>query len=298
MPLTITRALALAAVAFGLIAGPASAAATKAPLSITVYNPGTKSIFPVSSEIVTGPRDAILIDAQFQTNDARRLVRMIRATRRHLQAIYISHSDPDYYFGLSVLHRAFPHAPILATPETVAAIRILKDRKLRYWSPIIGKNAPKTLIVPTALNGNRLMLDGRRILIEGLDGPTPARSYVYIPSLRTVAGGAVVFSGTHVWVADTQTVQARADWIATLDSILALHPLRVIPGHYLGARPDGVGAVVFTKQYLQRFDQELTKAPDAKALIGAMEAAYPGLPETDWLALGAKVVKGDMVWPQ
>ncbi len=278
--------------------GDVSNAETAAPLSITVYNPGAKSIFPVSSEIITGPRDAILIDAQFQTNDASNLVTLIRNSGKHLQVIYISHSDPDYYFGLAVLHQAFPDAKILATPETVAAIRVLKDRKLRYWSPIIGKYAPKTLIVPEVLHSDHLMLDGHRILIEGLDGPTPARSYVYIPSLRTVAGGAVVFSGTHVWVADTQTVQARKDWRSTLHTIIALKPVRVIPGHYLGTLPEGVGAVLFTDQYLVRFDEELPKYTTAAALTAAMEAAYPNLPETTWLKLGAMVIKGDMVWPQ
>ena len=40
------------------------------PLKLEVYNPGAKSMFPVSSEIVTGQADAVLIDAQFQRNDA------------------------------------------------------------------------------------------------------------------------------------------------------------------------------------------------------------------------------------
>lgn len=268
------------------------------PLSITVYNPGTASVFPVSSEIITGPRDAILIDAQFQTNDAHHLVDIIRATHKHLQAIYISHSDPDYYFGLGVLHRAFPDVKILATPETVAAIRVLKDRKLKYWGPILGKYAPGSLIVPEALHADRLMLDGHRILIEGLHGPTPARTFVYIPSLRTVAGGAVVFSGTHVWIADSKTVQDRANWMITLRSILALKPLRVIPGHYLGAAPKGVGAVLFTRDYLIRFDQERQQHPKTADLIAAMEAAYPKLPERTWLELSVRVVNGEYKWPQ
>ncbi|WP_063654157.1 hypothetical protein [Candidatus Arsenophonus triatominarum] len=35
-------------------------------LKMSVYNPGEKSIFPVSSEIISGDHQAILIDAQFQ----------------------------------------------------------------------------------------------------------------------------------------------------------------------------------------------------------------------------------------
>lgn len=294
----VIRRLALVALAGGLLSTSSSALAANSSLSVTVYNPGTRSIFPVSSEIVTGPRHAILIDAQFQLNDARKLVQMIRATHRPLQAIYISHSDPDYYFGLQALHEAFPDARILATPQTVSAIKALKDRKLRYWGPIIGKDAPTAVIVPSPLAGDRLILDGHRILIKGLDGPTPARSYVYIPSLRLVAGGAVVFSGTHVWVADTQTVEARREWRETLHGIEALEPLQVVPGHYLGTRPPGIAAVKFTDDYLKRFDEVLPTTPTVKSLVAEMEAAYPGLPEATWLELGAKVIKGEMAWPQ
>ena len=43
-----------------------SGAALAAPLSVTVYNPGEKAIFPVSSSLVTGDKEAILIDAMFE----------------------------------------------------------------------------------------------------------------------------------------------------------------------------------------------------------------------------------------
>ncbi|GAB7259315.1 hypothetical protein DZS_27380 [Dickeya ananatis] len=51
-----------------------------AALKMEVYNPGAQSLFPVSSEIITGEHDALLIDAQFQRNDAENLVAKIRAT--------------------------------------------------------------------------------------------------------------------------------------------------------------------------------------------------------------------------
>ena len=53
-------------------------------LDIDVYNPGEESTFPVSSVLVTGEREALLIDAQFQRNDAENLVRKIRASGRTL----------------------------------------------------------------------------------------------------------------------------------------------------------------------------------------------------------------------
>ena len=35
-------------------------------LALKVYNPGTNAVFPVTSTIVYGKKDAALIDAQFQ----------------------------------------------------------------------------------------------------------------------------------------------------------------------------------------------------------------------------------------
>ncbi|MBU6248886.1 MAG: MBL fold metallo-hydrolase [Xanthomonadaceae bacterium] len=268
-------------------------------LHLTVYNPGAKSLFPVSSEIVTGPRHALLIDAQFQRDDAEKLVEAIRATGKTLTTIYVSHSDPDYYFGLGVLHQAFPAARIVATGPTVQAMAYLMAGKKAYWGPILKANAPGRMILPQVLEGNRLAVDGHPLVIEGLDGPTPERTFVWIPDLRTVVGGSVVFSGTHVWVADTQTPAARAHWQDTLGRIESLHPVRVVPGHYLGEAPDGLRAVDFTARYLEVFNDRLAHASDADDLIEAMKKAYPDFGSTtSWLELGAHVVMGDTRWPK
>jgi hypothetical protein len=37
-----------------------------APLKLDVFNPGEAAIFPVASVIVSGAKDAVLIDAQFR----------------------------------------------------------------------------------------------------------------------------------------------------------------------------------------------------------------------------------------
>ena len=84
--------LATAALAF-------AAHAAAAELTLDVYNPGEAAIFPVSSVLVSGEKDAILVDAQFGKGQAEQLVQKIRASGKHLTTIYISHGDPDYYFG-------------------------------------------------------------------------------------------------------------------------------------------------------------------------------------------------------
>ncbi|CAK1276932.1 MBL fold metallo-hydrolase [Burkholderia pseudomallei] len=294
--------VALAAAAASMFgAGPAHATGVGAPLQIDVYNPGEKSLFPVSSEIVTGKTGTILIDAQFQRNDAEALVNKIKATGKPLKLVYVSHSDPDYYFGLDTIKAAFPDAKIVATPQTVAAIKANKDDKLAYWGPILKDNAPRTLVVPQPLHGDRLTLDGHELRIVGLDGPSPDRTFVSIPSARAVVGGIPVAANIHVWIADTQTPESRRNWIKTLDRIAALHPSRVVPGHYL-ANPDGsepytLASVKFTRDYLVAFDAEAAKARNSGELITAMKARYPNLADASSLEMSAKVIKGEMQWP-
>lgn len=291
--------LKILATAALLVATTLSAAAhPTAPLTLEVFNPGNKSIFPVSSEIVIGKREVILIDAQFQRNDAQILIKKIQATGKKLTTIYISHSDPDFYFGLDVIHAAFPQANIVATKETVAAINASKEGKLQYWGPILKNNAPQKIIVPTALPNNNLMLEGHPIDIKGV---TPERTFVWIPALRTVAGGVAVTANGHVWIADTQTAQSRRDWIKTLNMIEELAPAKVIPGHYLpnadGTAPNTLATVGFTRTYIQTFEIEAGKVKTASALIAAMKKHYPNLEEPNSLELSAKVIKGEMKWP-
>lgn len=290
----IRTLLAAGLVSAGLIAH----AAAPAPLHLEVYNPGDKGVFPVSSEIITGAHEAILIDAQFQRSDAETLVQKLKASGKTLTTVYISQSDPDYYFGLDVIRAAFPKVKIVATPQTVAAIQASMNGKLAYWGPILKDNAPKALVLPDVLHADHLTLEGRTIEIKGLNGPDAARTYLWIPSLKTVAGGVVVNSGDHVWVADTQTRESRLGWQQTLDSITALKPATVVPGHFTGPMPKGLEAVRFTADYLKTFEVEAARANNAAELIQAMKAAYPSLPGDASLELSAKVIKGEMKWPQ
>lgn len=74
-------------------AAPAPATAAKSQLHLQTFHPGPQAMFSVSSVLIEGRHDAILVDAQFGASDARRLVDLIRASGRQLTTIYISHGD-------------------------------------------------------------------------------------------------------------------------------------------------------------------------------------------------------------
>lgn len=267
--------------------------ASAGELNVTSYNPAEKGIFPVSSSLVTGNKEAILIDAQFRLDDGKALVEMIRASGKTLTTIYISGGDPDYYFGLQPIVEAFPNAKVMASSGVVDHIQKTKDGKLGYWGPILGTQAPTKIIVPTVSNTTRLTLDGHSIEVREIN---THQAYLWAPSIKTAFGGVLVSSGIHLWTADSQSKTARAEWVAALNRLASLKPLKVIPGHYLGEIPAGDKAVLFTREYLKTYEKLLAKKPDSARLIEDLKKAYPSLPVDDGMMIGAKVNTGEMKW--
>lgn len=264
-----------------------------APLTLDTYNPQDKGIFAVSSTIVSGPEEAVLFDAQFSVKDGEALVKKIRRSGKRLNKIVITSGDPDFYFGLQPLVKAFPNAKVVATQQVVDHINATKDAKLAFWGPQMKDGAPTQLIVPQVLASNTFMLDGEKIEIEQADNYA---AYVWIPSAKAILGGTGVSWGIHVWTADTQTPARRQQWQKTLSDMAAHKPERVIPGHYLGTPPAGTGAITFTRDYLVQFEQALADHKDSAGVISAMKKQWPTLSEESSLSLSAKVNTGEMKW--
>lgn len=275
-----------------------SANAVGATLETTVFNPQDKSTFPVSSVLITGKTEAILVDAQFQRNDALSLVELIKQSGKKLTTIYISHGDPDFYFGLDVITAAYPDAKVLASAPTQSYIKKSMDGKKAYWGPILKGNAPQKLVVPEVLKGDTLFVDGEQVKIVGLDGHDPKHSFVWVPSSKTVLGGVVVFGNMHVFLADTQTPESLQNWYKTLNVIDQLKPETVIPGHVLGDKPMTLQAVKFTQHYIQDFEAAASTSTNSAELVAKMKKNYPTIGGDSILGLSAKVIMGEMKWGQ
>ncbi|MFT7771846.1 MBL fold metallo-hydrolase [Roseateles sp.] len=265
------------------------------PLSLQVYNADAGS-FHVNAVLVSGKTDAVLLDTGFTRADALRIAGMVLDSKKTLTTIYISQADPDFYFGAGLLKQFFPKARIVATAPTLKKIEATLPAKLQFWGPRLGANAPLEVPLPEALTAPVIDLEGEKLEIRGLDDGLPGRSYVWIPSLRTIAGGVNVFAGLHVWTADTQTAPERAEWQRKLRAMAALQPQRIIPGHSNAGAPQDSTQLRWTQDYLTRFETELSKASNSAALISAMQQAYPDAALGIALDIGAKVNKGEMKW--
>jgi len=275
-----------------------SHAVNSAKLNWTHFPAGPNGFFraPV---LLTGPTEAQLIDGGFNYPDGRALADAIKGTGKSLKTIYISQSDPDYYFSLKPVLEAFPDAQVIAASATLDAIKANVEKKIAAWSGQLKENGPQSLddiVFPKAFDGATLSVDGETIEIVNAAEGLANRRYLFVPSLNAIFGGVMVFSCVHVWTADTQSPESRAAWVKTLDAIAERAPAVLVPGHMALNAPLGLTAVEYTKSYLLAFEDEIAKAADSAALKAAMEARFPGLGMGVALDIGSKVAKGEMKW--
>jgi glyoxylase-like metal-dependent hydrolase (beta-lactamase superfamily II) len=248
--------------------------------------------------LIVGATEAVLIDGGFAYSDGRAVADAIKATGKRLTLIYVSQSDPDYYFSLGPIKTAFPDARVVAASTTVAAIRGNVEKKLAIWGPQLKENGPQTLhdvVIPEAFEGKTLTVDGETIEIVDAED-LPNRRYLWVPSLQAVFGGVLIFSGVHVWTADTNGAGPRAAWRANLDAIAARNPAIVVAGHMAPTAVTDASAIKHTKAWLLAFEEELAKAGDSVALNAAMKARFPRLGMEVAIDIGAKVATGEMKW--
>lgn len=280
----------------GLMSRPAESAEPQMaplPFKVETYIPDDGAIFSPASTLVIAQDEVLLIDAQFSTLDAERLAARIRSTGKPLTRIFISDSAPEHYFGLDTLKQHFPDAQVLATPETVAAIRATRDLNMQVWAPRLGRHAPRNTHVPAALEDDQMVMARHKLKIIGRDSAQPDRTFVWIPTMRTVAGGPLVYAGEHVPMDAALTDRAQADWLQALARIEALQPGVVVPGHYTRQGSLDISAVRFTADYLRAFAEEASRTRNADQLIDAMKTRFPGLRGEGTLAVSARLAKGE-----
>jgi len=265
------------------------------PFSFKVYNAAQTS-FGVASVIIYGQKDAVLIDAQFTLADAEKVAREIKDLGKNLTTIYISHGDPDFYFGLQVFKTYFPDVTAYASPATVEHIKATAQKKLDVWGRNLGKAITSNVVLPQVLPGSSLELEGQQLEIVGLQD-FPTNTFVWIPSAEAVVGGINVFGNTfHLWMADAQTHEARARWVFVLDRIASLKPRIVVPAHSTSDADFNLTSVTHTIDYIIFYEDALKQYTTSESLVNALKQKYPTAGFETALQLGAKVNTGEMKW--
>ena len=291
-----TAACMLVAAGFFGSAAQSRAHAAEAPLELRVITSSAASLH-TNFTLILGKKDAVLVDAPFTRSDAHRLVADILESGKVLKTIYITHDHPDHFFSLDVLTGSFPNADIIAAPVVVADIWRSIPLKLKRWGPLLGSNGPRHPVAPRAFEASFFELEGQRLEILGpMQGDHIHSTALYIPALKALICGDLVFNRIHLWFGESLAQQRRA-WLDSIDGLIALNPVTVVAGHKVPGLPDDSQALNFTRSYLVAFEKAVGRAKNSAELIAAMRAEFPDTQDVidDFiLVTSSKVAMGEI----
>ena len=113
--------------------------AESAPLALDIYTADAQGI-GVTSTLIYGETEAILVDTQFRISDADKVADRIAVKGRRLKAILITHPHFDHFYGATVLLKRFPGTPVYASAADVEYIKgdlagTVAQIRARYRSP-------------------------------------------------------------------------------------------------------------------------------------------------------------------
>jgi glyoxylase-like metal-dependent hydrolase (beta-lactamase superfamily II) len=255
-----------------------------APLTLSTFT-STPHGYAVTSTIVYGKKDLLLIDTQLLLSEAGHVIDIIKGTGRKLTTIYSTHAHPDHFLGVAAILKAFPDAKYVALPEVRERIVTAWPARRNFWFPTYGDDLPSEVaILPEALAKPVLTLEGYEMPITreqiGLDGP--GNSFVHIPAIDAVVAGDIIFN-SHL----RPPVDA-VPLYATLDRIASLHPKIVVAGHQAKGTANDPQVLNFIREYIGAFKMARMVSATPAELQEKMLKLYPGLGREDALEQAAQ----------
>ncbi|HZN44444.1 MAG TPA: MBL fold metallo-hydrolase [Nitrospiraceae bacterium] len=241
--------------------------------------PGTKQLMwsPISSTLIYGRRDAVLVDAFITVEQADALVDWVAASGKNLTTIYVTHGHGDHFFGIGALLDRFPNARAVATPDVVKFMRLQASPQglVSFWNPRFPGQISDHLVIAEELTDNVIDLEGHDLVVVPLGHTdTDNTTCLHVPSIGLVVAGDAAYNGVHQWLAESNP-QTRRAWIAALDTIESLNPRAVIAGHKRPGNDDRPKIIEETRQYIRDFDHVAETTTTARDLYDKMLELYP-----------------------
>jgi glyoxylase-like metal-dependent hydrolase (beta-lactamase superfamily II) len=254
-----------------------------ADLNLDVYTspmralPNGGQFSPTTSTLLTGPTEALLVDAQYMESDVVELAGRIEASGRTLTTIYITHAHADHYFGLEWLLDRFPRARAVALPSVVADIETTHEAARAQWRDMFGGEALDDTVVPEPLDGTVMTIDGEPLHAVAVgQADIPNNTVLHAPSIGAVIAGDVIYNGINPFLVTTGPAE-WPQWIASVDKVAALNPSIVVAGHKRAELPDDdlAATIDATRDYIRHFSHELDDASDSRDLVARMQRRIP-----------------------
>ncbi|MFJ9544495.1 MBL fold metallo-hydrolase [Streptomyces sp. NPDC101225] len=233
---------------------------------------------PISTTLITGEREAVLVDPPMTTDQAAVASDWIARSGRQLAAIYVTHGHGDHWFGAIPLLERFPGVHVRATAGTIDMMTAQAAQSFRdsFWDMVFPGQIPQGTVAAVPVGPEGFELEGHRLLpIEAGHTDTDATTMLHVPDIGLLVAGDAVYNGVHPYLTESGGLPGIDSWLAALDIAESLNPQSVVSGHKDPALPDGPEQIVDTRTYLRDARRLLLQATDAKRFYDAMLALHP-----------------------
>jgi len=230
---------------------------------------------PLTSTLIAGARDAVLVDAPYTYDQIRQVGDWVEASGRRLIAIYATHGHGDHWFGTAKLLKRFPNAIPYATRGTIALMHKQLEGRAQLWDSDFPGLIPPSPVVYQPMPANGLMLEGHQLdAVEVGHTDTDDTTVLHVPSIGLVVAGDAVYNGVHQMLLESPGGGLEA-WLAALDVIEALRPTAVVAGHKNRDLPDDPATIDETRQYLLDAQKLITARVTPQEYFDTLTACYP-----------------------
>ncbi|GAA2645374.1 MBL fold metallo-hydrolase [Streptomyces lunalinharesii] len=231
---------------------------------------------PVSTVLVHGRKDAVLVDPPFLDSQIAQVRDWVAASGKKVRYVFATHGHGDHWFGTAALLPDFPDARVYATPGTIEVMhQQATEGRAAMWDVDFPGRVPPSPVLAEPVPDGGFLLEGE--LLRAVDvghTDTDRTSVLHVPSIGLVVAGDAVYNGVHQYLLEGGEGGLES-WLAALDVIEALDPRHVVAGHKNAALPDDPAAIAGTRQYLRDVIRLLEQKPTARDFYRELLRLHP-----------------------
>jgi glyoxylase-like metal-dependent hydrolase (beta-lactamase superfamily II) len=230
---------------------------------------------PLTSTLIYGERDAVLVDPPLTTDQAKALGDWIEASGKRLPHIFVTHGHGDHWFTANVLVERFG-AQVVATAGTIQQMHNNVSVREFFWDKLWPGQIPPAPVTAITVPGNRFTLEGHDLfIVEVGHGDSDDNAVLHVPELGLVVAGDAIYNGVHQYLGESAD-GGRDAWRQAVDTVKSLQPRWVVASHKDKNRDDDAARVIAqTRQYLDDAEHQLAQNDTPEEFFFAMLERWP-----------------------